>query len=355
MNTNTISDPIKVGIIGATGYTGAEVVRLIAGHPKTIIYAVAAGRESKGRLVADVWPHLSSICDAKLLEADNSAFASCDVVLMATPDGIAMKLAPPLLEAGVRVIDLSADFRLRDAKARREWYGAEALAGGNWLQQAVYGLPELFPGEIEKARLIANPGCFPTAVALALAPALKDGLIDPETIIVDAKTGTSGAGRNKAPPHAETSDSICAYALSGHRHTPEMVQALCDYSKADNIRLVFVPHLTPMRRGILATMYVKAKNGGSTDSIKESLHQAYQGQAFVVLAPDHEQLATATVAGSNLCRLAVRQQGHAPDTIIVMSVIDNLVKGAAGQAVQNMNLMFQMPQHAGLTATGMVP
>ena len=347
--------PVKVGVMGATGYTGCEALRLLGTHPATKLYAIAASSSSAGKEVAGIWPHLSAHDWPKLVEADDASFSGCDVVFMATPDGVAMKLAPPLLDAGVRVIDLSADFRLRDEKISSQWYGDTPSASQGLREEAVYGLPELFAQEISGARLIANPGCYPTAAILALAPLLRDALISPDSIIIDAKSGTSGAGRRKAPPHAEASDSMHAYAASGHRHAPEMAQALADYSGQRDLGLVFVPHLAPMRRGILASMYLKPLGGTNAETARQSLEQAYSRSPFVQVAPAGECPATATVRGSNMCRISVHQQGQEAGAIVVMSVIDNLVKGAAGQAIQNMNLMFKLPESAGLETSGLVP
>ena len=350
------SSPIRVGVMGATGYTGCETLRLLGNHPAASVCAVAASGSSAGKEVAEVWPHLSGRDWPRLVEAEDASFAGCDVVFMATPDGVAMELAPKLLDAGARVIDLSADFRLRDEKASSQWYGDTPAASRDLRKEAVYGLPELFAREISGARLVANPGCYPTAAILGLAPLLRDAIVSPDHMVIDAKSGTSGAGRRKAPPHAETSGSMHAYAAGGHRHAPEMLQALAEHSGKQDMGLVFVPHLAPMQRGILASMYLRPLGDNNAETARQSLERAYSRSPFVQVAPAGECPATATVRGSNMCRVAVHQQGQAAGAaIVVMSVIDNLVKGAAGQAVQNMNLMFGLPEGAGLETLGLAP
>jgi N-acetyl-gamma-glutamyl-phosphate reductase len=326
-----------------------ELLRLLLGHPEVQLAAVTSRAEA-GRAVADVFPSLRGHTGLQYVAPDDADLGACRVVFFATPNGTAMHQVPRLLEAGVRVIDLSADFRIRDAALWKQWYGQEHASPG-LLQQAVYGLPELHRERIRDAVLIANPGCYPTAVALALLPLLRANAIETEGIVADAKSGISGAGR-KAESQAlygETSESFRAYKAGGHRHLPEIRQTLGDAAGA-SVELTFVPHLAPMVRGIHATVY--AKLNGSTDP-QEVFRQRYAREPFVDLLPPGSHPDTRSVRGTNVCRLAVHTV--AETRVIVLSVIDNLVKGAAGQAVQNLNLMFGFPESTGLSAAAVVP
>jgi N-acetyl-gamma-glutamyl-phosphate reductase len=342
---------IKVGIVGGTGYTGVELLRLLAVHPQVQLVAITS-RSEAGTAVADMFPNLRGYLDLRFSDPGRAGLSECDVVFFATPNGTAMKLVPDLLKAGVRVIDLAADFRLQDPQEWQQWYG-EAHACPELLQTAVYGLPEVNREQIRQATLVANPGCYPTAVQLGFLPLLEQGLVDSAHLIADAKSGVSGAGRGAkvAQLLCETSESMKAYGVQGHRHWPEIRQGLCKMTEAP-VGLTFVPHLTPMIRGIHATLYAPlAKSGQDLQTLYE---QRYAAEAFVDVMPAGSLPETRSVRGANVCRIAV----HVPptgDTVVVLSVIDNLVKGAAGQAVQNMNIMFGLEEDVGLKTIALVP
>ncbi|WP_457672946.1 N-acetyl-gamma-glutamyl-phosphate reductase [Thiolapillus sp.] len=341
---------IKIGIVGGTGYTGVELLRLLVRH-SGVELAVITSRSEAGRAVADMYPNLRGYTDLCFTEPDESALKQCDLVFFATPNGIAMKQAPALLAAGVRVIDLAADFRIQDLKVWQHWYGMEH-ACPELVPEAVYGLPELFREEIAGARLVANPGCYPTAVTLGFLPLLKTGVAALDALVADCKSGVSGAGRgaNTAMLMAETGESFKAYAVSGHRHQPEISQNLAR-ALGQDVSLTFVPHLLPMIRGIHATLYARVKGDVDLQALYE---QAYANEPFVDVMPAGSHPETRSVRGGNVCRIALhRPQGG--DTVVVLSVIDNLVKGAAGQAVQNMNLMFGMDEKEGLNLVGLLP
>jgi N-acetyl-gamma-glutamyl-phosphate reductase len=342
---------IKAGIVGGTGYTGVELLRLLAAHTEVEIKAITS-RSEAGTAVADMFPNLRGKLDLQFTEPDIAALSECDVVYFATPNGTAMRMVPDLLEAGTRVIDLAADFRLRDPAEWENWYG-EPHACEELLQQAVYGLPEVNREQIKTANLIANPGCYPTAVQLGFMPLLEHDLVDSAHLIADAKSGVSGAGRGArvATLLCESSESFKAYNVPGHRHWPEIRQGLAGMTKS-SIGLTFVPHLTPMIRGIHATLYANLKQAGQ--DLQSLYEQRYRNEPFVDVMPADSHPETRSVKGANTCRIAV----HVPpsgDTVVVLSVIDNLVKGAAGQAVQNMNIMFGLNETAGLDSIALVP
>lgn len=342
---------IKVGIVGGTGYTGVELLRLLAQHPEVEIAAITSRGEA-GQPVSQMFPNLRGRVNLAFSEPRVDVLSACDVVFYATPNGIAMQQVPELLAAGVKVIDLAADFRLKDPAEWAKWYGMPH-ACPELLAEAVYGLPEVNREAIRKARLVANPGCYPTAVQLGFLPLLKAGLIDPAHLIADAKSGVSGAGR-KAEVHSllcEASESFKAYGVAGHRHLPEIRQGLHGMTDA-SVGLTFVPHLVPMIRGIHATLY--ARLTGSVASLQALYEETYAGEPFVDVMPAGSHPETRSVKGANTCRISIFQpQGE--DTVVVLSVIDNLVKGAAGQAVQNMNLMFGFDEQAGLSQIALLP
>ncbi len=342
---------IKVGIIGATGYTGSELLRLLVRHPQAQIEAVTS-RTEQGKAVADLFPHLRGYIDLDFTDPGRAPLQGCDVVFFATPNGTAMKEAGSLLAKGIKIIDLSADFRLRDATAWSKWYG-ETHVAPELLQQAVYGLPELNRESIQKTSLVANPGCYPTSIILALLPVLEAGCIDPGSIIADAKSGVSGAGRKASITHlySEASESFKAYGASGHRHYPEISQVLGNIAKAP-VGLTFVPHLVPMIRGIHATVYVRLKD--PTFDLQGLYTKRYRAEPFVDVMPEGAHPDTRTVRGNNMCRIALHKPATG-DTAVILSVIDNLVKGAAGQAIQNMNLMIGFPETAGLDFAALAP
>jgi N-acetyl-gamma-glutamyl-phosphate reductase len=342
---------IRVGIVGGTGYTGVELLRLLALHPRVEIVAITS-RSEAGVAVADLFPSLRHRVDLRFTEPDVGRLAECDAVFFATPNGTAMTMAPALLAAGARVIDLAADFRLRDAAEWEDWYGMPH-ACPDLLAEAVYGLPELNRDRIGQARLIANPGCYPTAVLLGFMPLVETGLVDLGSLIADAKSGVSGAGRKASVPTlmAECGESFKAYGVPGHRHLPEIRQGLGWMAGAE-VGLTFVPHLLPMIRGIHATLY--AGLTGEPGDLQAVFEQRYAGEPFVDVLPAGSHPETRTVRGVNDCRMAVhRPQGG--DTVVVLSVIDNLTKGAAGQAVQNLNLMFDLPETTGLEGIALLP
>ena len=344
---------IKVGIVGGTGYTGVELLRLLAAHPEVEIQAITS-RSEKGLPVADMYPNLRGHLDLAFSEPNMAVLKNCDVVFFATPNGIAMTMARELIDAGIKVIDLAADFRIKDIDEWSKWYGMDH-ACPELVEKAVYGLPEVNRDAIKKAQLIANPGCYPTAVQLGLLPLIEKGLIDVDNLIADAKSGVSGAGRTAAVGtlQAESSENFKAYGVAGHRHLPEIKQGLALVNKAD-VGLTFVPHLVPMIRGIHATCYATLKDKNMAGQLQSLYENYYANEVFVDVMPAGSFPETRTVKGANHCRMAIHvpQEG---DTVVILSVIDNLVKGAAGQAVQNMNIMFGLNEDAGLTAIALVP
>ncbi len=345
---------IKTGIVGGTGYTGVELLRILANHPEVDLQVITS-RSEAGLHVSDLYSNLRGFMDIQFTEPDVKALKNCDLVFFATPNGVAMKMVPELIEAGVKVIDLAADFRIKDIAVWEQWYGM-THACPNYVAQAVYGLPEINREAIKQARLIANPGCYPTAVQLGFLPLLENQLINTDFLVADCKSGVSGAGRgaNVGTLLCEASESFKAYAVSGHRHLPEIKQGL-ELEHKSAVDLTFVPHLTPMIRGIETTLYAKVKTDtASIEEIQNLFEQRYQDEPFVDVLPSGSHPETRMVKGSNLCRIAVHQpQGN--DTIVVLSVIDNLVKGAAGQAVQNMNLAFDLDEQAGLGIVPLMP
>jgi len=350
------SKTINAGVVGGSGYTGLELLRLLARHPHARAVCVTSTTHA-GRKVADEFPSLRGAVDLEFSAVDTAALAECDVVFCATPNGVAMNLAPGLLEAGVKFIDLSADFRLTDAAVWAKWYGQEHACPA-LLAEAVYGLPEMHRARITGAQLVANPGCYPTAVDLGFLPLVERGMVEFDSLIADVKSGVSGAGRKASLVTAlgEAADSFKAYALAGHRHAPEIMQELTA-AAGRAVDVLFVPHLLPIIRGIHATLYARLAGDGGGDGDGESDLQAlyesrYAEEPFVDVLPPGAQPDTRSVRGSNVCRIALHRAG---DTVIVLSVIDNLVKGAAGQAVQNMNLMFSVPESAGLEQVALAP
>jgi N-acetyl-gamma-glutamyl-phosphate reductase len=343
-------DAIKVGIVGGTGYTGVELLRLLALHPRCEL-AVITSRKEAGMPVADMFPNLRGRVALKFTEPSRDALARCDLVFFATPNGVAMNEARALYDAGVRLIDIAADFRIKDVGVWEQWYQMKH-ACPELVGEAVYGLPEVSRTQIRGARIVANPGCYPTSVQLGFLPLLESGGVDLDHLIADAKSGVSGAGR-KAEVHtllAEASDNFKAYGVPGHRHLPEITQGLTAMA-GHPVKLVFTPHLTPMIRGIHATLYARLTTATDLQGIYE---ERYAGEPFVDVLPAGSHPETRSVRGANVCRIAVhRPQGG--DTAVVLSVIDNLVKGASGQAVQNMNIMFDFPETMGLEQVALLP
>ncbi|MGH8446459.1 MAG: N-acetyl-gamma-glutamyl-phosphate reductase [Solimonas sp.] len=342
---------IKVGIVGGTGYTGAELLRLFAQHPEAEV-AMLTSRKESGLRADALFPHLRGYCDLAYTAPDPAELARCDAVFFATPHGTAMQMAPELVARGVKVIDLSADFRLRDLAVFKDWYKLDH-ASPELLSEAVYGLPEVHREAIRKARVVGNPGCYPTSVQLGLLPLLEAGAIEFDGIVADCKSGVSGAGREAkiGSLFSEASDSFKAYGVPGHRHLPEILQGVADIAKKP-VGLSFVPHLLPLIRGIHATIYARLTRHDL--DLQKLFEERYASEPFVDVAPAGDHPETRGVRGANTCRIAVHL---APDrkTVIVLSVIDNLVKGASGQAVQNFNLMFGLDERTGLQAPPLAP
>lgn len=341
---------LKVGIVGGTGYTGVELLRLLAQHPEAEVTAITS-RGDAGTPVASMFPSLRQRVQLKFEDPKSANLQACDVVFFATPNGIAMHQAPELLDAGVRVIDLAADFRITDIADWEKWYGM-THASPEWVAKAVYGLPEVNRAAIQTARLVANPGCYPTAVQLGLAPLVESGLVCLKHLIADTKSGVSGAGRKAevSSLFSEAADNFKAYGVSGHRHLPEIRQGLARMAQQP-VGLTFVPHLTPLIRGIHATLYAQIKTEADFQALYET---RYANEPFVDVMPAKSHPETRSVRAANFCRIAVHRPQNG-DTLVVLSVIDNLVKGAAGQAVQNMNIMFGLPETLGLWQLPVLP
>ena len=345
---------IKVGIVGGTGYTGVELLRLLAPRRDVELRAITSRKEA-GTAVSAMFPGLRKHVDLKFSEPGAQGLKGCDVVFFATPNGVAMNEARAILDAGARIVDFSADFRIDDIAEWERWYkvkhGAPEL-----VREAVYGLCEVNREQIRRARLVANPGCYPTATQLGFLPLIEAGVVDTDHLIADAKSGVSGAGR-KAELHlsfSEAADNFMAYNVPGHRHWPEIRQGLAQAAKKE-VGLVFIPHLTPIIRGIHATLYARITREVDFQKLYE---ERYAGEPFVDVMPAGSHPDTRSVRAVNMCRIAIHRPPEgtkARDTLVVLSVIDNLVKGAAGQAVQNMNLMFGLPETTGLDQPAVVP
>jgi N-acetyl-gamma-glutamyl-phosphate reductase len=342
---------IKVAIVGGTGYTGVELLRLLLQHPRVEL-AVITSRGEAGRPVSGLFPSLAGRLELAFSDVDVRTLATCDVVFFATPNGVAMQQVPTLLDAGARVIDLAADFRLRDAAQWERWYGMPH-ACPQFLEEAVYGLPELNRERIAAARLVANPGCYPTAVTLGFMPLLEAGLVDSGDLIADCKSGVSGAGRHVRADLAfcETNENFKAYGVFAHRHQPEIAQTLAAVTAGAVPQLTFVPHLLPLNRGIHATLYARLRAGAASD-LQALYESRYRQEPFVRVLPPGSHPQIAEVRAGNDCAIAVHA---AADRVVVLSVIDNLVKGAAGQAIQNMNLMFGFDETLGLRQPALAP
>ncbi len=344
---------IKVGVVGGTGYTGVELLRLLAAHPEVELAAITS-RSEAGVAVTEHFPSLRGRVDLAFSDPAEAPLKGCDCVFFATPNGVAMGQVRPLLEAGARVVDFSADFRLKDRAVWEKWYKVPHAAP-ELLSEAAYGLPELNRERIRTARLVANPGCYATVVQLALLPLVETAFVDHAHLIADAKSGVSGAGRKPEVDllFAEAADNFKAYAVRGHRHHPEILESLSELEAASGRRLglTFVPHLVPMVRGILATVYARIERDTDFQALYE---KRYAKEPFVDVLPPGSQPETRWVRGTNQCRIAVHRPMDA-ETLVVLAVEDNLVKGAAGQAVQNMNVMFGFPETLALDQLAVVP
>lgn len=344
---------IKVGIVGGTGYTGVELLRLLSQHPQVKLQAITSRKEA-GLPVADMYPSLRGHVDLAFVTPDDARLTECDVVFFATPHGVAMAQARELLAAGVKVIDLAADFRLKDVAEFEKWYGMPHSCP-DLLAEAVYGLPELNREAIKKARIIGNPGCYPTSVQLGFAPLLRNKLIEPTHLIANCASGVSGAGR-KAEVHtllAEAADNFKAYGVKGHRHGPEINQQLRAVGGDASVNCLFVPHLLPIIRGIHSTLYARLNAEGQATDLQALFESSYRDERFVDVLPAGSAPETRSVRASNHVRIAVHKPQ--PDTVMVLVVEDNLTKGAAGQAVQCMNLMCGLEEHLGLTLVPVLP
>jgi len=348
---------IQVGIVGGTGYTGVELLRLLASHPQVEV-SVITSRAEAGVAVADLYPSLRGHFDLAFSVPDVEVLSQCDAVFFATPHGVAQAMMPQLIERGVRVVDLSADFRIRDKALWELWYNQEH-ACPELIDKAVYGLPEVNREAIAKAQLVACPGCYPTATQLGLIPLIEKNLVDPSDLVVDAASGASGAGRQGKIDNllTEAGDSFKAYAGGGHRHLPEIEQGLTDVqpSGSAEVGVTFVPHLLPMIRGIHATSYANLSDASLSEEDLHALYvERYADEPFVDVLPLGVHPQTRTVKSSNMCRISIfRPQGRSK--VVVLSVIDNLTKGASGQAVQNLNIMFGFEEKAGLNQIALLP
>ncbi|CAN5614785.1 N-acetyl-gamma-glutamyl-phosphate reductase [soil metagenome] len=345
---------IKIGIVGGTGYTGVELLRILATHPEADIAAITSRKEA-GMPVSTMYPSLRGRVDIPFTTPEESKLTECDVVFFATPHGVAMAQAPELLEAGVKIIDLAADFRLQDTTVFEKWYG---MSHGcvEVLREAVYGLPELNREAIKKARVIGNPGCYPTSVQLGFAPLLKaGGLIDPTHLIANCASGVSGAGRKAevGTLFSESSDNFKAYGVKGHRHAPEINEQLRKIASDNSVDCLFIPHLLPIIRGIHSTLYARLTEEGQKADLQTLYEHFYKGEPFVDVMPAGSAPETRSVRASNVARIAVHKPNH--DTVMVLVVEDNLTKGASGQAVQCMNLLFGLPETMGLMHVPVLP
>lgn len=348
---------ISVGIVGGTGYTGVELLRLLLRHPQAQV-RVLTSRTEAGKPVADMFPSLRGRTDLEFSDLNLENLKQCDIVFFATPHGVAMQHAEELITAGTKVIDLAADFRLQNLDQFEKWYGMQHHCP-TVLKESIYGLTELNREKIKQAQVIGNPGCYPTTVQLGLAPLLKSSskLVNTQSIIIDAKSGVSGAGRKASLGmiYSENADNFKAYGVAGHRHHPEIVEALENISglKGQFDHLIFVPHLVPMIRGMLSTIYVDLTEQGSQEDLQALYENFYKSERFVDVMPANSSPETRSVRGANELRIALYRPQ--PNKLIILVAQDNLVKGAAGQAVQNMNLMFGFDEAAGLNGIGLLP
>jgi N-acetyl-gamma-glutamyl-phosphate reductase len=343
---------IRIAVLGASGYSGADLVRLLALHPAARIVALTGERQA-GKAMAEVFPHLAGLELPTLIKIEEIDWSGVDLAFCALPHGTTQAVVSAI-PPRVRVVDISADFRLADLDAYAEWYGHPHQAPG--LQaEAVYGLTERARARVRAARLVANPGCYPTASLLPLLPLADGGLIDADEIIVDAKSGVSGAGREakQGSLYTEVAEGVHAYGIASHRHAPEIEQEI-GIAAGHTVRLAFTPHLIPMNRGILATIYVRLAKGAAVGDLRARLAEAYRGETFVRLTPEGSAPATRHVRGSNMALIGLFAD-RLPGRAILVSAIDNLVKGASGQAIQNMNVMFDLPESLGLSQVALFP
>jgi N-acetyl-gamma-glutamyl-phosphate reductase len=343
----------KVSIAGATGYTGIELIRLLVKHPEVEIVTLTAESHA-GKNITEVVPSLKGWVDQTLVKLSPELAEKCDVLFLALPHTTSMQHVPELMKSNCKIVDLSADYRLHDAKVYGDWYKTPHL-NPEIIKQAVYGLPELHRDKIKQAQLVANPGCYPTSAVLALAPLIKENWVDTQTIIIDSKSGVSGAGRKlrQSTHFCEANESVTAYGLGEHRHTPEIEQELSQLLGSE-LTVSFSPHLMPMTRGMLSTAYVNLKKKVSRDELHSLFAKFYKNERFVRMIDAGQYANTAHVAGSNFCDIGV-QVDTRNQRAIVTSAIDNLMKGASSQAIQNMNLMLGLDEATGLDAPPLFP
>lgn len=344
---------MKAAIFGASGYTGQELIRILSGHPEIELAAVTS-RRFDGQHVSDVFPSFCGLTGLKYQNASPESIAAiCDVVFLALPHGVSMQIAPAFIQAGKKVIDLSADYRLRDVAIYEKWYAKHCSADS--LKSAVYGLPELYRQKIKTTNLVANPGCYPTSIILGLAPALKNQLLDVSTIIADSASGVSGAGREPLTGSlfCEVAGGFKAYKVGNHRHTPEIEQALNELA-GEKFAISFTPHLLPVKRGILSTVYATLRKDITVQDLHTLYASFYSGEKFVRVCPSGSFPNIASVCGSNYCDIGLTVDSRTK-RVIIISAIDNLIKGAAGQAVQNMNIICGWPEYTGLQMAPLYP
>ena len=346
-----MENKIKISVVGGSGYTGIELLRLLSQHPYIHIHQITS-RGDKGKLVSEVYPSMRGIITQRFIDPEEADLINSDLVFFATPNGIAMQHAQHLVSNGVKIIDLAADFRIKDTHIWEHWYGMKHICK-ELLEEAIYGLPEINREKIKNARIVANPGCYPTAIQLGLLPLIKNNLIDNHNIIADAKSGISGAGKKQDTSllMSESAENFKAYALEGHRHLPEIEENLSMVLNEGDVKLTFVPHLLPMVRGIHATMYVDAIKDFDISDLYQDF---YKNEPFVDILPQGECPETKSVRSSNICRISFQKQKES-NRIVILSVIDNLMKGAAGQAIQNMNIIMGYDETAGLRLTPLMP
>jgi N-acetyl-gamma-glutamyl-phosphate reductase len=344
---------IKVGIAGASGYTGLELIRLLVGHPGVEL-TVLTSETFQGQNIAEVFPSLNGIVDLELRPLDNNIAKDCQVLFLALPHTMAMSKLPDYLQSDCKIIDLSADYRLKDPKAYTDWYSV-THTNPELLEKAVYGLPELHRQAIHSAQLVANPGCYPTSVVLALAPLLKTDWVDLGSIISDSKSGVSGAGRKPSltSHFAEVNEGISPYGLADHRHTPEMEQELSALA-GKSVRLTFSPHLVPMTRGMLSTVYINLNQAITDEKLVEHYRSFYKGENFIRVLNPGKFASSHYVLSSNFCDIGLKVDSR-NQRLIITSALDNLIKGASGQAVQNMNIMLGLDEKTGLMAPAIFP
>jgi N-acetyl-gamma-glutamyl-phosphate reductase len=344
---------IKVGIAGASGYTGLELIRLLVGHPGVEL-TVLTSETFQGQNIAEVFPSLNGIVDLELRPLDNNIAKDCQVLFLALPHTMAMSKLPDYLQSDCKIIDLSADYRLKDPKAYTDWYSV-THTNPELLEKAVYGLPELHRQAIQSAQLVANPGCYPTSVVLALAPLLKTDWVDLGSIISDSKSGVSGAGRKPSltSHFAEVNEGISPYGLADHRHTPEMEQELSALA-GKSVRLTFSPHLVPMTRGMLSTVYINLNQAITDEKLVEHYRSFYKGENFIRVLNPGKFASSHHVLSSNFCDIGLKVDSR-NQRLIITSALDNLIKGASGQAVQNMNIMLGLDEKTGLMAPAIFP